>query len=842
MPLIAPTRATGVRVSVSSSAMTQVGSAIGTPLYMAPEQAAGHADVDGRADQYALACVLFEMLVGRPPYTAPTLRELVARHAKESIPVLARERDGVPEPVTRAIEKALAKRPEDRFETMARFAEALAVTTLTATTSVVPEPEAAKVPNNLRKQRTHFIGRENELAECLRLMGETRMLTLTGIGGCGKTRIGIRLAETLLASYPDGVWVVDLAPLQDPDRVPLTTAITLGLREEPGTPILDSLARHLATQRAIIVLDNCEHVIEATAAMVDELLATSSELKLIVTSREGLGVAGERVYAVRSLKVPAATETQDLRAIEASESVRLFVDRARQVVPDFALTPESTLVVAEICRRLDGIPLAIEFAAARVELLSVEQIRAKLDDRFRLLTGGSRALPRHQTLQATIQWSYDHLGEDEQHLFRMLAVFAGGWTLAGASAVEQEGADEFEVLDLLGNLVRKSLIYVRRDGPQEPRYHMLETVRQYAQMRLDESGEADAARTRHLDFYLRFVDEVGVKLVGPEQGECLRRLDLDLDNLLAAHDWCNRATDGANKGLRLLKELPLYWGDRGMLDLGLKLFREALARPDADLPLRARMLAAAGSLAFRQGLYDDAHALAEESLAIARECGDLERQQFALHLLGATVHSRGDLDGAANIYEEGLALARRANVPRALADLLNALAMVRHGQDRLDDAAGLYLESLVLKRQLGNLRDVGIVSLNLAQLELQRGGLEKARASVLEGLVFVGETRSKVGARTLLDTAAGVAAAEHHWARAARLFGAADGVLAWAIAPRDPGDERVMVPMIELTRAALGADAFDSAYASGQALGFEEGLAELRRWLAGEPTQVGLGQ
>ncbi len=529
----------------ATRAATGAGFTLGTPLYMAPEQATGDAALDGRADQYSLGCVLYEMLSGQPPFRAASVSELIACHLRDPVPPLRALRPEVPEAIERVLFKALEKSPADRYPGMARFAEALAAAAVGGRTPT-PTPAAREtvVPNNLPRNRTTFVGRERELAECARLVGETRLLTLTGVGGCGKTRLGLKLAESLLEGHPDGVWWVDLAPVSEDERLPLAIAGAMGVQEEAGLTLLQTLARHLANRRAVLVLDNCEHLLSATGEAADALLSASGELRLVVTSREGLGVPGEHVFALRSLAVPGAGEQFDLHAVESSDAVKLFVDRARQSAREFALTPANAATVAEICRRLDGMPLAIELAAARVKMLTVEQIRAKLDDRFKLLTGGSKALPRHQTLRATIQWSVDQLEEAERELFRDLAVFAGGWTLPDAVAVAGEDADEFDVLDRLGHLVDKSLVNVDRDGGGEARYSMLETVRQFALELLNASPDRDAVRDRHLERFRTFLVEVEADFLARTTPDVLSGVDRELENVLAALAWCGQAADG----------------------------------------------------------------------------------------------------------------------------------------------------------------------------------------------------------------------------------------------------------------------------------------------------------
>src|SRR5437773_2143885 len=454
---------------------TTAGTAIGTPPYMAPEQITGSPDVDSRADLYSLGCVLFEMLAGAPPFTGPD-ESLAYQHLSVAPRAVSELRPGLPARVSATVAKALAKSPADRYATAARFAEALATALVDAPETAVTE-RSRRPPNNLPAERTSFVGRERELAECERLFEEARLLTLTGMGGCGKTRLALKLAEGWLDEHPDGVWFVDLAPLTDESRVAETIAVALGVREHAGSSI-ESLRLHVRGKKLVVVLDNCEHLLSACATAVNALLDAGSVVRVLTTSRESLGVTGERLFAVRSLEVPPAGTAGDATRVESSEAVRLFVERAGLAQPGFTVTTQNAEALGEICRRLDGIPLAIELAAARIRILSVGQIRARLDDRFRLLTASSRtALPRHQTLQATIQWSYDQLSVDEQRLFRSLAVFAGGWTLAGAAQVAGDGWDEFQVIDLLARLVDKSLVIVEREHDGEPRYRMLETVR-----------------------------------------------------------------------------------------------------------------------------------------------------------------------------------------------------------------------------------------------------------------------------------------------------------------------------------------------------------------------------
>src|SRR5215469_5208517 len=370
-----------------------------------------------------------------------------------------------------------------------------------------PTRSATNVPHQL----TSFVGREAEIGEVEHLLSTTRFLTLTGPGGVGKTRLAFQVAVQLLARFAQGVWVVDLAAVSESAQVPQVLAQTLGIRKEAHRPLLATLSEALRNQRLLVVLDNCEHLVAACAEIVVALLRACPHLTVLVTSREAFGVGGELVWRVPSLSVPSLSlsnhpltlSAEDLRRIAASEAVQLFLDRARAVHPNFRLTPQNAPDLAEVCQRLDGIPLAIELAAARMQVLSVEQVTARLDDRFRLLTGGSRvALPRQQTLEATLAWSYDLLSQPEQVLFRRISVFAGSWTLEAAEGVcAGEGITQAEVLDGLARLVKTSLAVVEVHEP-EARYRLLETMRQYSRDRLEESGEAARIHGRHLEYFL----------------------------------------------------------------------------------------------------------------------------------------------------------------------------------------------------------------------------------------------------------------------------------------------------------------------------------------------------
>ena len=687
-------------------------------------------------------------------------------------------------------------------------------------------------PNNLAQQLTSFVGRRRELAEVRTLLRNSRLVTLFGAGGIGKTRLSQQLAAEAMDDFPDGVWFVELATLTDPRLVPQSVAFVLGVKEEAGRPVVEALLKYVGDRRLLLILDNCEHLIQACAELTTQLLQAGPHVTILASSREHLRVSGEASYPVPALAVPGAGKTVRLPAMTQYEAVLLFTDRAVAAQPAFQLTEQNAAAVADICQRLDGIPLALELAAARVRTLSVEMIAARLGDRFRLLSGGNRtALPRQQTLRALIDWSYDLLTENERLLLCRLAVFAGGWTLDAAEIVGAGGGiAERDVLDLLANLVEKSLVIMEAEGH---RYRLVETVRQYAQERLDESRDAAASRTRHLAFYLALAETASPELVGPEQGAWLARLDLEGENLLAAHAWCDHADGGAKLGLRLIFAVKLYMFYRGLLALLHRATLEALARPGAQQRTleRCRVLHGAGQSSFFMGRFGDAQGFLEEGLSIAREIGDKGRAAMILEELGSVATGQGDLVIARGYFEQALNLAEEQGNKRALAAANNALAQLCRMEGDLDTAEHLYRKMLVLARSIEDRESIAIGLLNLAMVAIGRGTGAAARDMLQEVLAIAVEIGSKPAGQSALEVAAGLAALQQEWARAARLFGAAEAQTAQTGLQRDPADEVFLAPLMAQARVALGTARFDAAETSGRALGYEDAVAEVQGWL-----------
>jgi predicted ATPase/class 3 adenylate cyclase len=687
-------------------------------------------------------------------------------------------------------------------------------------------------PNNLPQQVTSFIGRERELAEVKKLLANTRLLTLLGVGGIGKTRLSLQVAADSMDDYPDGVWFVELAPQTDTRLVPLAVASVLGVKEEAGHPVVEALAKHVKERQLLLILDNCEHLVQACAELAKRLLQAGPRSKVLASSREHLHVAGETTYLVPALDAPEPHRTIALGALTGYEAVQLFTDRAGAAQPSFQITEQNAMAVADICHRLDGIPLAIELAAARVRALSVETIAARLHDRFRLLAGGDRtALPRQQTLRALIDWSYDLLTEHERMLLRRLAVFAGGWTLEAAEVVgAKDDIHGTAVLDLLTQLVEKSLVVLDAEGG---RYRLLETVRQYAQERLDESGESDQTRSRHLGFYLTLAEKARPELVGPEQGSWLARLDLERENLLAAHTWCDRAEGGAEMGLQLVSAVKRYWLNRGALGLGHRVTVEALARAGARERnfARCRGLFDLGQIDYFMGRYGDARKYLEESLAIAREIEDIAMVAMVLQPLGMAALGQGDAVKARQYLDEALAMAQELGSRRQIAAALNALAQLHRMEGELDRAEPLYYKVLTLARELGDRESIAVGLLNLAMVSIGRRSGDRVSEMLLEVLVIAEDIGSKPAGQSVLEVSGGLAALLEDWECAARFYGAVEAEARQTGLQRDPADEAFLAPLIAKARNALGAPAFDAAEASGRVLTYKEAMTQARAWL-----------
>jgi predicted ATPase/DNA-binding SARP family transcriptional activator/DNA-binding CsgD family transcriptional regulator len=724
--------------------------------------------------------------------------------------------------------------------------------------------------HNLPGPRDNFVGREREIVEVKRTLAMTRLLTLTGAGGSGKTRLALEIARDLVAAYPDGVWMVELAPLSEPELVAQEVAGALGVTERPGEPLIDTLADALGDKGLLLVLDNCEHLVEAAARLVDALLDSCSRLKVLATSREPLGVKGEVLWKVPPLSVPDADGVPDAASTAESlmgyEAVRLFVDRVRLRLLDFGLTQENSGAVARVCQRLEGIPLAIELATARMGPLAVEQVAHRLEDSLALLTGGSRtAAPRQQTLRTTLDWSHNLLGEVEKALFRRLSVFAGGWTLEAAEEVCSGGCIERDdVLDLLGGLVDKSLVVTGEATEGTVRYRMLEPIRQYAREKLEESGEADQIKSSHTSFFLALAEEAEPQLSGSGQGRWLECIEANYDNMRAALSWAF-ARGQAESGLRLAGALWSFWWARGYYAEGRRWLEEALTvhGPSSSVA-RARALEGVCWLALEQGYMDRAEAAAQEGLGLSADAGLKDAVVAAFTgILGDVAHFQGRYERAVDHYEESLVLHRAAGDLRGIAwsllDLANALA--RHDHRR---ATELYDEGLVLSRELGGAQPLGYFLISVGYDSLlkgdlkrattlneeaaallrnqgHRGGLQyaldnlgwialarldhvRARALHEECLLLCRELGDRRNSAESLEGLACVAGAKGEAVRAAMLFGAAWGLHDALGYQQTPDEQALREPYLTNARSKLDEAAWEAAFAEGRAMTFEEAV------------------
>jgi len=665
----------------------------------------------------------------------------------------------------------------------------------------------ASTPNNLSQQLNSFIGRERELAEVRALLRQHRLVTLLAMGGVGKSRLSVQLGAEVLDEYPDGVWLIELAALTGPGAVVQAVASALGVKEEAGLALTEALLRFVRERRLLLIFDNCEHLVDASAELAKRLLQAGPQVTVLASSRDALQVAGEYCFHLQTLSVPDARMTADLEALAQHEAVRLFVDRATATQPAFRLTAANSAAVATICQQLDGIPLALELAAARTRALPVEAIASRLGDRFRLLTTQDRTvLPRQRTLRALIDWSYDMLPAAERALFERLSVFAGGWTLEAAEAVGAGGAIEMrDVIELLARLVEKSLATI---DVETGRYRMLDTVRQYAAERLAQSGDESGARERHLAHFASLVEAARPHLLGSEQGVWMRRIDLDWDNILAAHAACELSPIGAERDLMLVSALKFYWLNRGLLNFGLRITLEALARPAAqrrDLA-RCRGLADAGQICYFMGRYRDARAHLGESLAIARSIQHAPRVTASLITLSMVEAAIGETDVGLRYCDEAVALARELDNRRSYAGAINTRGQLLRIQGDLDAARAQFEEVAAVAANLGDHEVQAVALLNLAMVAIDARDPSPAAHLLARVLSITEATGSRSSGQSLLDVCAALAALRGQWSLCAEFYGAAEAQAERTAMRRDPADQQFIDRHLDAARAALGAD------------------------------------
>ena len=766
-----------------------------------------------------------------------------------------------------------------------RMRDEIAAGSLPITPSVVSSQEKEPIgvgKHNLPAPRTSFVGREQEMVEVKRMLAMTRLLTLTGAGGSGKTRLALEVARDLVSIYPDGVWLVTLAGLSEGDLVPRAVATALQVPERPGQPLTDTLVEALEAKELLLMLDNCEHLVEAAACLVDTLLDSCPHLGVLATSREPLGISGEVNWSVPPLPLPAKADEESnggvtIESLLRSQAVRLFVDRARLRLPDFQLTQHNAGAVARVCRKLDGIPLAIELATGRMGALAVEQVAQRLDVSLDVLSGTNRiSAPRQQTLRATIDWSHKLLSEAEQKLFERFSVFAGGWTLEAAEVVCSGGVVEQEdVLSLLGGLVDKSLAVAGAATGGAIRYRMLEPIRQYAWEKLEQNGEADEARDRHAAFFLSLAERAEPELPRLRQSAWLERLEGEHDNMREALSWALEHEEG-ELALRLGAALWRFWHVRGYLSEGLRWMKRVLAEGEpAASQVRVKALEGMGWLTQFQGDFARAKATYEEMLKLSRELGDKGNIATALNSLGTVAAQQGDNERARTLLDENLEVIKELEAEGSPATTLkkfyvcNLLGYLAINEEN-DYARGttLWEESLALARKLGDDYLIGTTLGNLGHVALMQRAFERAKARSEEALAFANELGSagvelvpsaciNLGLASLglgeheramgsfeealvmsqdtgrtpqvieaLEGMASLAGTVGKATRSARLWGAAEVAReVTGISAFTPDELALHEPHLALASSQLGDEAWQEALAEGRAMSLE-GAAE----------------
>jgi non-specific serine/threonine protein kinase len=817
------------------TALTLRGAALGTPTYMAPEQCRGE-EADARSDVYALGCLVYEMLTGRPPFVAPTVEGLLYLQVHEPPRPPGELLPEIDPPLEKAILRALAKAPGERHQSANAFARALGLPANSASLGTLApggvtvgpvevltdasgmlRAETSAAPNNLPRSVTRFVGREREIADVRGWLERTRAVTLVGPGGIGKTRLALETASLVLGEYRDGVWLVELAALADPPLVGQAVASVLGVREQRERSTTERLAEALEGKQVLLVLDNCEHLVDACARLVAELLAAAPGLRVLATSREPLGVPGEAVWPVPALDVSAGAD----EALEC-EAVALFRDRASLARPGFETTEANAAMVATLCQRLDGNPLAIELAAARMRVLSVEEILERLDDRFRLLSGGQRAAPpRHQAMRATLDWSYDLLTDEERAFFRRLSVFAGGWTLVAAEAVVDASLAP-DVLDLLSRLVDKSLVTVRGRG-RSTRYGMLELIREYGLERLARSGEAAEVRRRHAEHFLAEAEAASGEIGGAKAAERLELFEKEHDNVRAALGW--QLEHDPDSCLRLATAVSQSRVLRGHLAEARQWLEAALSRAlTAPASVRVSALLQAGAVAATQGDIRAARAFYEQGISIAGEGATALQRTLLVFYLGEVALMEGNVRAARAYYAESLVIARETGNDLLIASSLNSVGEADRLEGAWDSAKEFYEKAVAAGRLVGNEPFLNMALCNLGAVECERGELDAASGFYREAFAIARALRSDEYVGLSLDGLGAIAAKRGEWARAARLAGAADALLAAIGAKLGPADRAFRDRYLAEARERLGAEAAERAFADGYEMPLEQAV------------------
>ena len=858
-------RTASSNLSTRALVKTDPGMVMGTVNYMSPEQTRGR-EVDYRTDIWSLGVVLYELVTRRLPFRGETSNDVISAILRDEPAPLAHYSKDVPEELERIVTRALRKRSDERYQQVREVALDLKtlkqrlVFEAELERSLTPEEleqrqrvssvgkrlsshsgatliesssvsSQAQYPNNLSGTVPHLIGREQETAEVERMLrsDDVRLVTLTGVGGTGKTSLAQSVAQEVLTEFADGVFFIDLSVINDPQFVISSIAQPLGVKESGGKALADVLKDYVRDRAMLLILDNFEQVTEAASEVAD-LLAIAPKLKVLVTSRAVLRLTAEREFAVPPLALPASDHLPPLVELQKYSAIALFVERARIVKTNFTLTDENSSAVASICMRLDGLPLAIELAAARIRVLSPPAILARLESQLKLLIGGARDLPaRQQTMRGAIAWSYELLDEDEKTLLNRLSVFAGGATLEAAEAVcsgsEIDTAHTaIEVLDGIASLVDKSLLLQKEQADGEMRFRLLEAVREYARECLHVSGASEAIEQQHADYFLALAEKAEPELRGPKQAEWLNRLEDEHDNLRAALAWSLvHDTEGA---LRLAGAVTLLWTTHGHYTEARRWLGDTLRKGgDAAASVRAKALSGAAQLARLQGDYESSRGFFEESLRLGRATGDRKRIAVAARGLGGLSYQRGDYVAAHTFLEESLAIGRELGDKRVIANVVNTLGELARIEGDYGAARLLYEETLDLARQSGNERGLSVNLSNLGAIAYHEGDFVAARSFSGEALMTFQKLGHKAGLSYSMDGLAALVLRSGDAERAAKISGAAEHLsetIGYELEAMERAfRDRYVAEILE----ALGEEAFTASIAKGRALRLNEAIA-----------------
>jgi non-specific serine/threonine protein kinase len=846
---------------------TQPGMIMGTIAYMSPEQAEGR-EVDAQTDIWSLGIILYEMLTGKKPFVGASMTETVISILTKEPKPISEIRTEIPLALEHIVKKLLKKEKAERYQTAKdllydlkslqkrlEFEAELERSSppdkqtygkLQISGANITEKISIAQPNNFSAEYTPIVGRQKEIAEIRGLLqsANVRLVTMTGIGGTGKTSLAKAVARQMLTGFTDGVFFVELAAITNPELVVSTIAQPLNVKESGGKPILEVLKDYLRERQMLLVLDNFEQVVEA-APHIAELLSAANRLKILITSRILLHLSAEREYAVPPLALPDEFKDISLDELSNYEAIKLFAERAKNTKPNFALSEQNAQAIAEICHRLDGLPLAIELAAARVKFLSPQAILAKLENRLKLLTGGARDLPaRQQTMRGAVEWSYDLLNKEEKCLFRHLAVFAGGFTFEAAEAVagcglsatvteeliseqeiveiEQLTIDTFDGITSLGD---KSLIVSKEQPNGEIRFRMLEVVREYALELLEMRGETKAIRRSHAEYFLALAEEAAPHLQAAQAVEWLDRLEEEHDNLRAALQWLLERD--MQKATRLAAAIRMFWTFHSHLTEGRGWLEAALEHRslDASSAVRLKLLNMLGYLALTQGDYETAQKRYEEALATSRAENDLRQIALSNRGLGIVAFGKGDIKAARKYIEEALAISRELNDKYVILASLNSLGDIARTEGNNAEARPLFEEALVISKQIDYKLATSGILYNLGAVAYGEGDYKAARSHFAQAVTTSQELGDKIRISCSLDGFAALAAQRGESERAVHFAGLAENLRESIGYEIEPPERRFRDAYISELKTKMKEEEFTKAYEHGRKLKLDEAIA-----------------